>query len=252
MKYVLMPFITIYHIVSAITSAPGKLFQKAEEKALDTKEKKKKQKEQKTVDALNSTNQALAENTMQQPATPSETVVNAEVQNSSMQTNGAPMQSDVPEEKKLSDMPTQDETNAKTARAMKSFRYTILNSFGKKEVGTFDAETEDDVRGFLLSQEYEILEVKERSKYDIDINIGNKISAQDLSFSLTQLSTYIKSGIPLVDGVKILAKQTKKVNLKKSFNQLVYELLRGETLSNAMLAQGEVYPKLLVNMVKIN
>ena len=250
MKYVLMPFITIYHIVSAITSAPGKLFQKAEEKALDTKEKKKKQKEQKTVDALNSTNQALAENTMQQPATPSETVVNAEVQNSSMQTNGAPMQSDVPEEKKLSDMPTQDETNAKTARAMKSFRYTILNSFGKKEVGTFDAETEDDVRGFLLSQEYEILEVKERSKYDIDINIGNKISAQDLSFSLTQLSTYIKSGIPLVDGVKILAKQTKKVNLKKSFNQLVYELLRGETLSNAMLAQGEVYPKLLVNMVK--
>lgn len=254
MKYVLMPFITIYHIVSAITSAPGKLFQKAEEKALDTKEKKKKQKEEKTVDMLNATNQTIAENTIQQPAAPTAYEVTGGVPASSSTQSTAVQSSQSPqngqEETKLSDMPSQEETNAKKARPLKSYRYTILNSFGKKETGTFDAETEDDVRGFLLSQEYEILEVKERGKYDIDINLGNKISAQDLSFSLTQLSTYIKSGIPLVDGVKILAKQTKKANLKKSFNQLVYELLRGETLSNAMLSQGEVYPKLLVNMVK--
>ena len=34
MEYVLTPFIAIYHVVSAILSAPGKLFSKAEDKVL--------------------------------------------------------------------------------------------------------------------------------------------------------------------------------------------------------------------------
>ena len=105
------------------------------------------------------------------------------------------------------------------------YRYSIINNYGKKEKGTFDAESADDVRNFLLSQDFQVLEVKERSAADIDIGGDTKINASDLSFTLTQLSTYLKAGISLADAVKILAKQTKKVKLKKSFNQLVYQLL---------------------------
>ena len=240
MKFILMPFIGIYHVVSAVMSAPSKLFQMMEDKAFESKDKKQKLKEQKELAALNASNANLAETNVTIAAPTGPTAEEVAVTAQPTDTDGV----------QLSDMASEDEAMQKKVRPMKSFRYTVLNSFGKKEVGTFDAEEEQDVRAFLLSQEYEILEVKERSKYDIDINFGNKISAEDLSFSLTQLSTYIKSGIPLVDGVKILAKQTKKPVLKKSFNQLVYELLRGESFSNAMMAQGETYPKLLINMVK--
>jgi type IV pilus assembly protein PilC len=138
----------------------------------------------------------------------------------------------------------------KIRKPKKRYRYTIINSIGKKENGTFDAEEENDVRNFLLSQDYQVLSVKERSKWDVDIGSCSKMSPSDLSFSLTQLSTYIKSGISLSDAVKILAKQTKKAGLKKSFNQLVYELLKGESFSEAMEMQSSIYPKLLVNMVK--
>ena len=138
----------------------------------------------------------------------------------------------------------------KVRKPKKRYRYTIINSIGKKENGTFDAEEEGDVRNFLLSQDYQVLSVKERSKWDIDIGSGSRMSASDLAFSLTQLSTYIKSGISLSDSVKILAKQTKKAGLKKSFNQLVYELLKGESFSEAMEMQSSIYPKLLINMVK--
>lgn len=138
----------------------------------------------------------------------------------------------------------------KVARPEKRFRYTIINGIGKKENGTFDAESEDDVRNFLLSQDYQVLEVKERSASDIDIGGNGKMGANDLSFSLTQLSTYLRAGIPLSDSVRILAKQSKKPNIKKSFNQLVYQLLKGESLSDAMIMQDKVYPKLLINMVK--
>lgn len=137
----------------------------------------------------------------------------------------------------------------KVARPVHRYTYTIMNDLGKKEQGFFDAESEDDVRNFLTSQEYQVLEIKERSKYDIDIG-ESKLKAADLSFSLTQLGTYIKSGIPLADSVRILAKQTKKKAMKKSFNQLVYQLLKGESLSDAMAMQDKVYPKLLINMVK--
>ncbi len=147
-------------------------------------------------------------------------------------------------------MPDPDNSQIKQQRPIRRFHYVIINNLGKKENGNFDAESADDVRNFLLTQEYQVLEVKERSKYDIDIGGNGRIKATDLAFTLTQLSTYIKSGIPLADSVRILAKQTSKPNLKKSFSELVYELLRGESLSSAMSRQEKTYPKLLINMVK--
>ena len=143
-----------------------------------------------------------------------------------------------------------EEGREKVARPVRRFRYTIINGVGKKEKGTFEAESEEDVRNFLLSQNYQVLEVTERSKSDIDIGGPKKIGANDLSFSLTQLSTYLKAGIPLSDSVRILAKQSRKAHLTKAFSQLVYQLLKGESLSDAMLMQGNTFPKLLINMVK--
>ena len=225
MEYVLTPFITIYHIVSAILSVPTKLFSKAEDKVLEKADQHQLSKEQQELQQLNGGN----------PAQPL------------LDENGNPIEGEVA----LPDTPDALEDKTKRVkRPVKPYRYTIINDLGKKEIGTFDAESENDVRNFLLAQEYKILEIKERSKMDIDLNFGGSMKAGDLSFSLTQLSTYIKSGIPLVDSVRILAKQTNQPNLKKSFNQLVYELLRGESFSNAMLAQGNTYPKLLINMVK--
>ena len=217
MKYVLMPFIAIYHVVSAITSAPAKLIVKLQENRIVKKDEKQIIKEKQELETLNSQNKL--------------TNSSSEPQNEIVQ-------------------PTITEDGKPPKRPMKMYRYTVINALGKKETGTFNAEEENELRSFLISQEYKILEIKERPKYDIDINIGNKISAADLSFSLTQLSTYIKSGIPLVDAVRILAKQSTKKSLKGSFNQIVYELLRGENLSDAMISQGDVYPKLLINMIK--
>ena len=227
MEYVLMPFITIYHIVSAILSVPTKLFSKAEDKVLEKADQHQLSKEQQELQQLN------GENPDQPPL---------------LDENGNPIEGG---EVALPDTPDAlTDKSKRVKRPVKPYRYTIINDLGKKENGTFDAESENDVRNFLLAQGCKILEIKERSKMDIDINIGGGIKAGDLSFALTQLSTYIKSGIPLVDSVRILAKQTNQPNLKKSFNQLVYELLRGESFSNAMTAQGNTYPKLLINMVK--
>lgn len=182
------------------------------------------------------------EQVMQTP--PSQQAV---VQNQATYQQNTPSNSNISTSDVIQNVETDHRGRAK--KPIISYRYTVINGMGKKETGTFDAESENDVRNFFLSLGYQVLEVKERSALDVDIS-GGKFSASDLSFALTQLSTYLKAGIALADAVKILAKQSKKAAIRKSFYELVYQLLKGESLSEAMDMQEKVYPKLLINMVK--
>jgi len=131
-----------------------------------------------------------------------------------------------------------------------SFRYKVRDTNGKVTSNTFEAPTANDVRVFLTNEGYEVLEIKERSKYDMDIGGNGKIKIGDLAFMLTQLSTYIKAGIPLINSVRILAKQASDNNQKKILNKVVYELVVGEKFSVALEKQGKAFPTFLINMVK--
>ncbi len=236
MEFVLKPFIGIYHAVSAILSIPKNLLHKNGNAKNDTTKNPPEQ----TTPNQNQKEKKSFFGQKQNTEDPTNNAQKAENKNADGK----------PEIEGLADIKRGEKKEEAVARPMQSFRYTVLNEAGKKEGGTFEAETEEEVRNFLQSQDYEVLEVKLRSKFDFDIGGAPKLSANTLSFSLTQLSTYIKSGIPLVDSVRILAKQSNKTAEKKCFNQLVYELLKGENLSNAMEKQGQVFPKLLINMVK--
>ena len=228
MDKVLAPFIFIYHVIHKIISVPAKVFNKTEDKVLEVKDKQDLKKAE--ANAAVPTNNV--DYTQAQPP----------VDNPLPQT---------PDLNAFAGVSSSVNKGTKRERTpLKGFKYTIVNGVNKKEQGTIDAESLEDARSFLGQLGYEVLDVQERSKMDIDINIGNKIKAGELSFALTQLSTYIRAGIPLVDSVKILAKQTTKKSLRKNFTQLVYELLKGENFSDALDAQGNVFPKLLINMVK--
>ncbi len=130
------------------------------------------------------------------------------------------------------------------------FKYKAINELGKKVSGTFDAESTDDCHRFLELQGFKSINIQPRTALDMDIVIGAKIKGADLAFDLTQLSTYIKAGIPLVEGVTILSKQAKNPTTKKVYQKLVYDLLKGYTLSVSMDKQGDAFPPLLINMVR--
>ena len=67
------------------------------------------------------------------------------------------------------------------------------------------------------------------------------MSNKDLVFWLTQLSTYIKAGIPLMDAVKVLAKQDKRKKYQSLYDALIYELTMGTTFSDALERQGNSF-----------
>lgn len=134
------------------------------------------------------------------------------------------------------------------------YEYVAKDTEGKIIKGYFDAFSKVEVHSFLLNEGYEVYSIR-TSKW-IKLFHSNyssnrvKIRIKDLIFFLTQLSTYIKSGIPLVDSLKILSRQFKQKSYQRIFKSMMYDLTMGENFSTAMEKQGVAFPKLLINMVK--
>lgn len=136
-----------------------------------------------------------------------------------------------------------------------TFNYQVKNDMGKVIKSSFEAKNISEVEAFLVNEGYEIIKIEPKKKYGLDLGMnvnlfGTHIRTGELSFALTQLSTYIKAGIPLVDSVRILAKQTENVSKKKVYEKIVYDLVAGESFSAALENQSNVFPRLLINMVK--
>ena len=93
------------------------------------------------------------------------------------------------------------------------FKYKVRTKEGKPITGNMDATNKLEVQNFLLGQGYEILQINEvKGQVFSSGGFTRKMSYKDLNFFLTQLSTYIKAGIPLVDGLGADLSVTKVVN----------------------------------------
>ena len=146
-------------------------------------------------------------------------------------------------------------SDPKRVETAQVYQYTAKNPRGKIVTDTFTGFSKYDVNSYLVNEGFEVYDIQ-TSKY-INFFYGNssvfvqKMSNKDLIFWLTQLSTYVKSGIPLTDSVRILANQmSKNKSRKKLFESIVYELTVGESFSVALEKQGKVFPSLLINMLK--
>ena len=135
------------------------------------------------------------------------------------------------------------------------FQYTARNKMGRVETSTINGYSKLDVNTFLIQEGYTIYDIKTSKTIDFlygDTSIfAVKMSTKDLLFWLTQLSTYIKSGITLTESVKILNNQMqKKKKYRKYFQSIIYELTMGEPFSKALEKQGVLFPALLINMIR--
>ncbi len=135
-----------------------------------------------------------------------------------------------------------------------TYRYLAKNKEGKLIKGYFAALSKLDVHSYLLDAGYEVYEIKTNwwinFVHSENRYLENPMKNKDLIFWLAQLSTYIRSGIPLTDAVKILSEQDKRKKYKKVYDSVVYELSVGEAFSEALRKQGNVFPPLLINMIK--
>lgn len=135
------------------------------------------------------------------------------------------------------------------------YEYEACTPEGKMIKGYMDAFSKVEVHSFLLSEGYQVYSIKTSRWISLfHGNVGSshvKIKTKDLIFFLTQLSTYLKAGITLIDALHILARQyAKNKGYNSVFKEILYDLSTGLEFSDALARQQKAFPKLLVNMVK--
>ena len=134
------------------------------------------------------------------------------------------------------------------------YEYVVKDQDGKILKGYADGYSKVEIHSYLLSEGYQVYSI--RTNRWIQMFHGSsgsnktKIKTKDLIFFVTQLSTYLKSGITLIESLKILSRQYKKKSYKKIFKMIIYDLSMGENLSTAMENRGIAFPNLLITMVK--
>lgn len=137
----------------------------------------------------------------------------------------------------------------------KVYQFTAKNPKGAIETGILNGYSKLDINTFLLQEGYEVYQIISNEwtefLYGQNSLFAPKMRTKDLLFWLTQLSTYLKSGITLTESIKILNNQMgKKKAYKRAFQSIVYELTMGEAFSKALEKQGTMFPPLLINMIK--
>ncbi len=134
------------------------------------------------------------------------------------------------------------------------WEYVCRNPEGKTVKGYFAAYSRLEVHSFLMSEGMVVYSIRTnkwiQTMYSSVNGNGAKMKRKDLIFFLTQLSTYIKSGIPLVESMSILTRQFKDKNYQRMFRSMMYDLTMGDSFSKAMENQGNSFPAILINMVK--
>jgi type IV pilus assembly protein PilC len=130
-----------------------------------------------------------------------------------------------------------------------TFAYSARTLAGELQNGTIDLPNRDDVVGYLRKQRLIPVKVEEKKKQGMNLQIGTGVETRDIVIFTRQFATMINSGLPLVQSLDILAKQSENKSLKKCVEEVLYDVEAGNTLADAMKRHPKIFPDLYTNMV---
>ncbi len=130
---------------------------------------------------------------------------------------------------------------------MPTFTYTARSSTGDLKTATIDAPTRDDAVSQLRRQRLTIIKVDE-SKSTPKKSAGS-IKMRDIVIFTRQFSTMINAGLPLVQALDILAKQSENKALQAVVREVVFDVESGNTVADAMRKHPKAFTDLYTNMV---
>src|SRR6185295_10751969 len=129
---------------------------------------------------------------------------------------------------------------------MPAFTYTARTSGGELRTATIDAPSREDVVAQLRRQRLSIVKVDEDAKPK---RTKGSIKMRDIVIFTRQFSTMINAGLPLVQALDILAKQSENKVLSAVTRDVVFDVESGHTVADALGKHPNAFTDLYVNMV---
>ena len=131
---------------------------------------------------------------------------------------------------------------------MAAYEYTALDTAGREHRGVLDGDSARQVRQLLRDQA--LLPVAVNEVTDVEpkrvfrISLGSGISTTDLALLTRQLSTLVRSGIPLEEALLAVSQQSEKARVQSVVAGVRARVLEGRTLAEGLGAFPKVFPEI--------
>jgi general secretion pathway protein F len=131
---------------------------------------------------------------------------------------------------------------------MAAFEYTALDASGRELRGVLDGDSARQVRQLLRDQSLLPVTVTEVSDKEtpkaLSFSVGNRIGAADLALLTRQLSTLVRSGIPLEEALLAVSQQSEKARVRSVVAGVRARVMEGRTLAEGLAAFPNVFPEI--------
>lgn len=140
------------------------------------------------------------------------------------------------------------------ATELRTFEYQALDNGGKVVKGRIEAPHQGAVAGRLKTMGIAPVAINEVSTTGLNMEIriggGSGVKTKDLAVMARQLATMVAAGLSILRALAILAEQTENKALAKVLGQVRGDVETGQSLSAAMERHKDVFPPLMLNMIK--
>jgi type IV pilus assembly protein PilC len=133
---------------------------------------------------------------------------------------------------------------------MAMYTYTARTPSGDIQNGEVDVQSREEVVSYLRRNRMVPVKVEEKKGAGGGgFSLGTGIQTRDIVIFTRQFATMINSGLPLVQSLDILAKQSENKALRKVIEEILYDVESGQTLADAIGKHPKVFTDLYKNMV---
>ena len=131
---------------------------------------------------------------------------------------------------------------------MAAYEYTALDTAGREHRGVLDGDSARQVRQLLRDQALLPVTVSEVTAAEpvriFRFSFGTGISATDLALLTRQLSTLVRSGIPLEEALLAVSQQSERVRVRSVIAGVRSRVMEGRTLAEGLGAFPTVFPEI--------
>ena len=135
-----------------------------------------------------------------------------------------------------------------------TYDYKVRDRAGKLVTGSVEAGSQAAALARLRGMGLAPVSVKKANaglQREITLpTLGSKVGLKDLAVFARQFATMINSGLSLLRALTILGEQASNKELGKVIGLLRQEIEGGASLSTSMAKHPDVFPSLMINMVK--
>jgi general secretion pathway protein F len=138
---------------------------------------------------------------------------------------------------------------------MGAFEYTAVDPAGRERKGVLEGDTARQVRQLLRDQSLlpvtvnEVAQQEKRKRSRSGLNLRRGVSAGDLSLLTRQLSTLVRSGLPLEEALQAVSEQSEKPRVKTILLGVRAKVMEGHSLADGLGDFPTVFPEIYIATV---